>query len=119
MNIKPELKEEYEKYLEINAGDPYSKNVVDAGEVFMNLVDEGKSFDDAETDMLMTDAGIELTGFMMGALMSAVCHFHEKGTEIKKWWNKRYAPPDEEGEGVVNPALLSYTEQEENKNKDI
>lgn len=105
MNIKPELQEEYKSYVEKNS-DPYSKAVVDCGEIFGKFVDEGKTFDEAERAMLDSEEGNELTGYMMGALMSAVSHFHIKGDEVKAWWNKNQSgTPDENG--VNNPAIIT------------
>ncbi len=106
MKIKQELQEEYDNYVKINSEDGYSKAVVDCGEIFGNFVDEGKTFDEAERAMLDTPNGSELTGFMMGALMSAISHFHPQGKEIKEWWNKRSGgEPDERG--VNNPAIIT------------
>ena len=104
MEIKKELKDKYEKYVKINQDDAYSKCVVDCGEIFGNFIDEGKTFDEAQKMMLDTKQGNGITGFMMGALMLAVCHFHPKGEEIKKWWNKENGR--EEAKGVINPALI-------------
>ncbi len=108
MKIKPELQAEYREYVNKNKDD-YSKTVVDCGEIFGKLVDEGKTFDEAERVMLDTQIGDGLTGAMMGFLMSALVHFHEKGAEIKSWWNKRSGgTPDETG--VNNPAIITIGE---------
>ncbi len=106
MKIIEKFKEEYEKYVEINSKDGYSKAVIDCGETFGNLIDEGRSFDEAEKMMLETAEGSELTGYMMGAIMAAVAHFHPRGEEVKAWWNKQYGGTGEE-KGTINPAILS------------
>lgn len=102
MAIKQNLENEYKGYVEKNSDD-YGKCCVDAGERFMKAVDEGKSFEEAE-NLAIKDTG--MTGFMVGAMMSGICHFHDKGEEIKKWWNKRSGgEPDESG--VNNPAIIT------------
>lgn len=105
-NIKEELQAEYDKYKEINSKDGYSRAVIDCGESFANFVDEGKSFKEAERLMLDTPEGSELTGYMMGAIMSAMVHFHPRGEEIKVWWNQECGGTGEE-KGTINPAILS------------
>ena len=102
MEIKQSLEGEYADYKGKNS-DGYGKCCVDAGEKFMNSVDDGKSFEEAESEAIK---GTGMTGFMVGAMMSGICHFHEKGDEIKVWWNKRNGgTPDESG--VNNPAILT------------
>lgn len=101
MNIKPELQEEYKSYIEKNS-DPYSKACIVAGEKVMNLLDEGKSPEEAEKGL----NGQDLTGFMAGATISAVSHFHIRGEEMKVWWNRNQGgTPDERG--VNNPAIIT------------
>ena len=103
MKIKKGLEEGYKKYVGVNQDDGYSKEIITRGEMFGNLVDEGKSFEEAEGAMVK---GSGLTGFMVGALMSALSKYHERGDEIKSWWNKRSGgEPDENW--VNNPAILT------------
>jgi hypothetical protein len=99
--MKKELKEEYDNYVKKNSEDGYSKAVVKAGEVVMKLLDEGKTPEEAEQGLY----NLDLTGFMAGAAIQAVCHFHERGEEMKTWWNRSYGV--ENGEGVVNPAIMT------------
>jgi len=106
MKIKQGKEENYQKYVDINKPDEYSKACVDCGEIFGNFVDEGKTFDEAEELMLATPDGQELTGFMMGALMSGVSNFHERGDEIKAWWNNK-TNGDPDHHGVKNPAIIT------------
>jgi hypothetical protein len=108
MRIKPEKQEAYNKYVEINTPDIYSKAVIDAGEAFGNAVDEGKSFDEADVIMSSTVTG--MTGYMAGAAMSALVNFHLRGQEIKEWWNKKWGGTGQEG-GVVNPAIINIKEK--------
>ena len=105
MKIKQGLESEYDEYVKKN-NDPYGGCCVKCGEFFGKFVDEGRTFDEAEEMMLETPDGDGITGFMMGALMSGLSHFHERGDEIKVWWNKRSdGTPDESG--VNNPAILT------------
>ena len=101
MKIPFNLHEEYRKYVEQNSSDPYSKAVVDAGEAVMNLLDEGKTPEEAGKGL----NGKDLTGFMAGSAISGVCYFHERGEEMKEWWNRNQSgQPDENG--VNNPAII-------------
>jgi hypothetical protein len=101
MNIKPELKEKYEHYVKINCEDEYSKAVIKAGEAVMTALDDGKTVEDAHNAIY----GKDLTGYMAGAAIQAVCHFHPRGEEMRLWWNKRWGVKEDKG-GVVNPAIL-------------
>jgi hypothetical protein len=106
MKIKENRTEEYKKYTDNNK-DPYGKCVVDCSEIMGNFIDEGKSFTEAEELMSKTPDGNELTGFLMGCVISGLVHFHPQGDEIRKWWNdkEKYGTPDENG--VKNPAILT------------
>ena len=100
MNIKQGLEKEYAHYVEIN-DDPYSKAVIRAGEKVMVLLDEGKTPEEAEQGL----HGEDLTGYMAGAAISAVVHFHTRGEEMKKWWNREQGGTGEE-KGTINPAII-------------
>lgn len=102
MNIKKELTAEYQKYVEINSGDGYSKATMKAGEVVMKLLDEGKTCEEAAKALY----GQDLTGYMAGAAIQVVVHFHERGEEMKKWWNRSYGGTGEE-KGTINPAIIT------------
>ena len=98
--MEKELQKEYEKYVKINK-DGYSKAVIKAGEKVMKLLDEGKTPEEAEKGLY----GNGLTGYMAGAAIQAVVHFHERGEEIREWWNARYGVKN--AKGTVNPALMT------------
>lgn len=111
MNIKKGLEERYAKYVKINSklsedDNGYSKACVDCAEIMGNFIDEGKSFDEAECLMLDTPDGQELTGFMMGMIMRSLYSFHERGEEIKSWWNKKSGGTGKE-KGTINPAIIT------------
>lgn len=101
MKIPFNLHEEYRQYVEKNQ-DPYGKACVEAGEAVMNLLDEGKTPEEAEEGL----RGKELTGFMAGAAISGVCHFHERGEEMKTWWNNKNQSGEPDHNGVNNPAII-------------
>lgn len=103
MQIKLEQKEKYDKYVEINSKDPYSKACVDSADVFGTSVDEGRTFDEAQRIMHDKEGG--LTGNMMGEIMQTLVYFHPRGEEIKVWWNKHVGGTGEEA-GVINPAIM-------------
>ncbi len=73
-----------------------------AGASVGKLLDEGKTCEEAEKGM----NGHDLTGYMAGAVASAITHFHPRGEEFKKFWNKGYGGTGEE-EGTINPAILT------------
>lgn len=104
MKIKKGLEEEYKKYVQINSEDSYSKAVVIAGEAVGKALDENKTPEEAEKEM----KGHGLTGYMAGAVAAAITHFHERGEEFRKFWNKSYDVKEEDDKGgVVNPAIIT------------
>ncbi len=105
MNIKPGLEEEYEKYVKINSEDEYSKVVISAGENVGKLLDEGKSPEEAEKGL----HGFQLTGYMAGAVVSIINHFHPRGEEMNSFWNKSLGGTGEEKD-TINPAILTIKE---------
>ena len=53
------------------------------------------------------EADVEgITGFMYGCAVSVLSNVWEYGDELRKWHNKEY---DYEGDGVVNPAILTVS----------
>lgn len=61
-------------------------------------------------DRLSHEADTEgITGFMYGASVSILTQCWEHGEELRKWHNKEY---DYEGDGVVNPAILTVKTKE-------
>jgi len=107
MKIKPELLEEYNKYVEMNKQDDYSKACIDAGEVFMSAIEEGKSYDEAEKIMCEKEPG--MTGFMVSMIYKAVAHFHEDGQNVKNWWNKKNGVT-QDIPGIVNAAVVTFND---------
>ena len=104
MKTKQGLQEEYDKYVAVNKEDgDYSMGVINAGERVATALGENKSPEEA-IEALTEGDGDELTGYMAGAAIQAVCHFHERGEELRIAWNSRYKVPVEQ-KGIVNPAL--------------
>ena len=103
MKIKKNLEKEYIEYVEKNK-DPYGKCAVDAGESVMKLLDEGKTCEESEKGLY----GHDLTGFLAGCAISGVVKFHERGDEMKQWWN-RNSGGDIQEDGVRNPAIITIT----------
>ena len=98
--MKPEKQKEYAKYVEINKS-PYSKAVIDAGEGVMKLLDGGKNPEEAEKGLY----GFGITGYQSGAAIQAVVHFHERGEEMRAWWNNKHGVKS--NDGTVNPAIMT------------
>ena len=74
------------------------------GLLMQSRINKGESLKDiaGETSFQLGFYGI--TGFMYGAAVSVLSSTWKYGEELRKWHNKEYK---HEGEGVVNPALLT------------
>lgn len=107
MTIKPELQQEYDKYVEVNKQDEYSYECILSGERVGDALDQGKSADEA----LQAMDGYGITGFMAGMAVNAVARFHPRGDEVRLAWNKLYGVPETE-ERVVNPAFIEMMNEE-------
>lgn len=107
MKIRPELQNDYNRYVEINA-DAYSKAVVCAGERLGRMLDEGKN--PAEVIKSLSWKGLDsLTVYMAGAAVRTVCHFNPRGDELRIEWNKQY-DTDEYGKSAVSSARFTITD---------
>jgi len=102
MNIKKGMEVGYAKYVAQNS-DPYGSAIVKAGDRVMKLLDEGKIPEEAEKGL----HGDGLTGFMAGAAISGVVKYHERGEEMKAWWNKTNSGEPDEMSGTNNPAIIT------------
>ena len=107
MRIKPNKQYEYNKFVEINSNNGYSRYVV----LFMDrwadlmeqcLEDGEKISDCAERTGHKADTD-GITGFMYGCAVDALYQYWEYGDELRIWYNKKY---DYDGDGVVNPAIF-------------
>lgn len=114
MKVKPELQEEYNKYVSNNQ-DPYGKEVIEYSERWANLLEEKlENSPDAtvrnilqlNADTLSHKANINgITGFMYGCAVQGLARFWIYGEELRKWHNGEYGV-SEEAKGVVNPAVI-------------
>lgn len=101
--VKPELEGEWQEYARNNTQDGYSAAVVDVSNKVAKALSEGKS--PKEAAKTMYDTGI--TGFQAGCVAQAISHFHPRGDEFRKYWNKQYLSNEQAktASGVVNPAI--------------
>lgn len=108
MKIKVGQESNWKHFVEINSQDFYSKGVVDYATTWAELMEEeisqGKKLEDIaeSTSHKADEEGI--TGFMYGCAVSVLAQMWEYGEELRKWHNHEY---NYEGEGTVNPAILS------------
>ena len=94
--------------------DPYGGACVKVARRVMEILDEVDYFNPHDIICQAdgeTDAG-GITGYMAGAVASIVAQCHSRGDEFRRKWNLDTQIQDEgekanEGEGVLNPALLS------------
>lgn len=114
MKIIENLQEEYKKYIEVNtakegdesAGSSYAQGILNASERVGCALDDGKTPEEAIECLTGGEDGKELTGYMAGAAIAAVCHFSPRGEELRIAWNKRYGVGPE-AKGTVNPAIVT------------
>lgn len=105
--VKPDLKDEWREYAQNNTQDFYSSAVVDVSIKVAKALSEGKSPGEAAKAMYEDD----ITGFQAGCVAQSVTHFHPRGEEFRKWWNREHMSEQEaeEAKGVVNPAILTIS----------
>lgn len=96
-------KEYWDKQVELNSTDDYSKGVLDAARAIMISLDNGDDCKTAHDKMY----GMGLTGFMAGAAVNMTYNAHERGEEFKNFWNEKWGIKDKEAKGTVNPAILT------------
>lgn len=113
MKIKAEKAEEFSKCLEANSHDGYSLAVMNYLTRWADLMEteiaKGKKLADiAEKTSHKADTE-GITGFMYGCAVNILAQVWEHGEELRKWHNKEY---DYEGDGVVNPAIITINEKE-------
>lgn len=97
-----ELTKQWNGYVEKNQ-DEYGSAVIDVIVKVCTELDKGKKPEEAEA-IGIKDSGI--TGYMAGVMASAIAHFHPRGDEFNKYWNKKCGGTGEE-EGTINPAIIT------------
>lgn len=88
--------------------DPYGACCVEYAEGWAKLMQaemsEGVKLIDCAQKTSYELGFLGITGFMYGCAVSMLAQCWKYGEELRKWHNKEYK---HEGEGVVNPAILS------------
>ena len=112
------LKDEkgWNKTVEINSKDPYSKCCIDYARTWMELMEErlrnGERLEDmAQETSREADKEYRITGFMYGMVVSIISSVWKYGDQLRKWHNAQYGQPD--AEGTVNPAILILKKKED------
>ena len=108
MQIKRNMEKEFEKCVEINSHDGYSKGVIDYMIRWANMMEESisngyKINNIAEETSHRADTD-GITGFMYGCAVDLLSQFWKYGDQLKIWHNSQYGY---EGEGTVNPAIMT------------
>ncbi len=102
--VKEETAEEWMQYADNNTNDAYSCCVAETSLLCLKKLQEGATCE--EVEQIYCEMG--LTGFMAGAVSSAIAHFSPRGNEFRKYWNSQYGVNEEE-KGTVNPAVLTLS----------
>lgn len=110
IDIIPGKEKEYQKYVEKNSSDGYSRAVIDYGEGWAKKmqieINKGGTVKDI-ADAAQKGLGfLGITGFQYGCVVNGLSHFWKHGEELRKWHNKEYG---HEGNGVVNPAIVTIS----------
>ena len=107
MKIKEGKEKEFDKYVEINSNNYYSRAVIDYLIRWANMMEDRMSKGETISDMAEEtshEADTEgITGFMYGCAVDILSQTWEYGEELRAWHNSRYGY---KGEGTVNPAIL-------------
>jgi len=93
--------DEWKQFARNNGQDGYSFAVVEGAVASMEALSAGHTPKEAEDAW----TGMGLTGFQAGYIAKVVAHFHERGTEFRKYWNALWGVTDTDG--TVNPAILN------------
>lgn len=93
--------------------DPYGGRVVSYAKEWAKLMQvemsKGKSLKDI-AEKTSAEADYDgITGFMYGAAVQMLSQCWKHGDDLRKWHNKEY---DHEGDGVVNPAILTVSSKQ-------
>lgn len=107
--IEIELKdaEGWKKSVEVNS-DPYGKATMEFADAWAKLmqaeITKGKTLIECAENTSHELGFLGITGFMYGCAVSILSECWKHGEELRKWHNKDYG---HEGDGVVNPAILT------------
>ena len=109
--IEIELKDSdgWNKSREANT-DPYGKAALDYAEYWAKLMQveiaNGSTIIECAERTSHELGFLGITGFMYGCAVNLLSQTWKHGEELRKWHNKEY---NHEGEGVVNPAVLTIS----------
>ena len=99
----------WKQSLEANT-DSYGKCAMDYAEGWAKLMQlefsNGKTLQQCAEETSHELGFYGITGFMYGCAVSILSKCWIHGEELRRWHNKEY---NHEGEGVVNPAILSFS----------
>jgi hypothetical protein len=98
MKIKKGLENECDKHRSINSRDAYSCQVLCATMYFGQVLDAGNTPKEAEKFLYGLGLSISQANFVM----QNIWHFHPRGEEIKRWWNKQHGYPEDAKDIVVS-----------------
>ena len=108
MKIKSNMEKEFEKCIEVNSHDCYSKGVIDYmirwADMMEKCISNGENINDIAKKTSHEADTDGITGFMYGCAAHLLSRFWEYGEDLRKWHNKQYGY---EGDGVVNPAVFT------------
>jgi hypothetical protein len=115
----------WDKYVEVNGKDPYSKCCVDVAKEAMSILDKEPGDFDCHEVICRADENIKaggITGFMASAAAQMISTCHSRGEEFRRKWNKmnqigREGEEANEKGGVLNPAILLVGDKEGKKAK--
>lgn len=113
MKVKQGMEKEYQDWKEKNS-DGYSSAVFMFAEKWAELIEaeieKGNKLQDVAEELEKQPANeFGLTGFQYGCAISILSQCWEYGEELRVWHNGDY---NYEGEGVVNPAILTIGKTE-------
>ena len=115
MKILEGKEQEYKEWYDKNS-DSYSRACFTFAERWAELLEAKIENSDKEISEVFKEYAGELshtadvegiTGFMYGMAVNILSQIWEYGEELRNWHNKKY---NYEGEGVINPALISIEE---------
>jgi hypothetical protein len=107
MQIKKGMEKEWDRFRMTNSKDAYSCQVLCATMYFGQVLDTGNTPDDAEKFI----EGLGLSISQANFVMQHIWHFHPRGEEVRKWWNKKYDQSDD-AKGIVVSNMLSVPIEE-------
>lgn len=85
MKIKNTMIKRYNKHVELNSTDGYSKGVVDFAVRWANLMEKEKELTKEIVDKLSNEADTEgITGYMYDCARGSLYHFWYYGEELKE-----------------------------------